>query len=161
LPEFGVVAQALADRAVGQVRGVRVDVRDRRRQAQADHDHSPRSEALTTTYHVFRLPPDVDFDIALGVTPEPAEEGARRLEIVGEDGVTLDLTLDPLARAVSVVVTAGGRELVSIAREGATEVRLSETAPEIVITFETDDTSGKLEVSLTPAPHVDEFLLLA
>jgi len=113
------------------------------------------------TYHEFKLPPDVEFEIAVGVTPEHGEDGVRRLEISGSDGIDLELTLDPLGRSVNLITSVGGRELATIFREGATALRLSENAPEIVIAFSTDDTTGRLEVSLTPEPRVSETALLA
>ncbi len=112
------------------------------------------------TYHEFRLPPDLDFEIALGVTPQPGEEGVRRLALSGGDGLGLDLTLDPLGRTVSAVLDAGGSEVARIVREGATGLRLSETAPEIVIAFATQDTTGQLEVSVHPALRLSETSLL-
>jgi len=113
------------------------------------------------TQHQFIVPTADQFMDLLGVTPEiRGEYGIQGIAISATDGFELDLTMDPLARAVTLSVRRNASEVMLIVREGATQLRLWGAAPEIVVEFETEDTTGRIEVRLVPSLHVSETLLL-
>lgn len=113
------------------------------------------------TYREFTIPPDHDVEAVLGVCPQHVDEiGVRRVALEGADRLGAEITLDSLGRSVTLTVDHDGREIFRIFREGATDLRLSDASPEIVIAFRTADTKGQLELSLKPSIHVAEIVLL-
>ncbi len=112
-------------------------------------------------YRQFIVPTDHDFVTSLGVIPEArGEDGVRGIVIPATDGFEVDLTIDPLGLSVVLSVTRNTSEIMRIIREGATALRLAPTSPEIVIEFTTDDTAGRIEVTLRPFIYVAETTLL-
>jgi hypothetical protein len=110
-------------------------------------------------YREFVVPAADDFARVLGVEPLSGDEiGVMSFTLDG-GGATVEVTVDPLGRSVSVVLRHADRELARIFREGATALRLSQQSPEITVEFRTDDTSGTLEIGTDPAVHVAETSL--
>ena len=113
-------------------------------------------------YRDFRVPSDEDLEAALGVVPESgAEVGVRHLQFVSGDGCKVTATTDAVGRSLTLRVERDAHEWLRITREGATELVVSRTAPEIVVTFRTEDTAGRLEVHLRPRLRIHECTLFA
>jgi hypothetical protein len=111
-------------------------------------------------YRDFRIPHDVEMETALGTTPVPGDEvGTRSMVLHSDDGALVELTVDSPARSVSLVVTRENHECLRLTREGATELKVSSDSPEIRIDFRTDDTIGRLQVSLRPLLRIEESTL--
>lgn len=113
-------------------------------------------------YREFRIPHDVELETALGTTPVPGDDaGVRSMVMQSEDGAVVELTVDSPGRSASLRVTRENHACLRLTREGATELRVSSEAPEIVIDFRTDDTTGRLQLSLRPLLRIEESTLFA
>jgi hypothetical protein len=113
-------------------------------------------------YREFEVPPVEEFVQRLGVVPEQTEEvGVIALKLGGGYPVTSELTVDVLGRSLSLRLIVEQGEIARIYREGATVLRLSESAPEVSVEFRTSDSKGTLQLSLHPSLQVVETALLA
>jgi hypothetical protein len=83
-----------------------------------------------------------------------------RFDLRSGDDQDVRVVLDPLARSVSVQVGRFGEPVLSMEREGATGVALRRDPRGIEVQFRTDDTLGKLAVTLEPALVVVESSLV-
>jgi hypothetical protein len=112
-------------------------------------------------YEAFHLPDDDELEAALGAVPVPGDEvGVRHLRVQSGDGCEVHLTTDALGRSATVRISQSGEETMAFFREGAVELIGSDTAPEIVLHFRTEDTQGRLELALTPRLHIKESTVL-
>jgi hypothetical protein len=113
-------------------------------------------------YEEFRVPNDRELEVAFGVVPVPGDEiGVRHLRLQTSDGCEVLATTDALGRSVTVRVLQNGEERLSLFREGAVELIVSDAAPEIVLNFRTGDTQGRLELALAPRLHIKESTVLS
>jgi len=70
------------------------------------------------------------------------------------------LSTDVLGRSVRLRAGQVGRESVDMFREGAVHLHLNAEEPRITIDFRTADTTGRIEVRLSPYLQVKETSLL-
>lgn len=110
----------------------------------------------------FEIPTDDEIEAVLMVKAEPgADIGVQHLQVLSGDGCQLSITTDSPGRSVTITVVSEGAQWLSTTREGATEMVVSRTPPEIAFAFGTDDTTGRLDIHLNPQLRIDDFTLLA
>jgi hypothetical protein len=112
-------------------------------------------------YREFLVPTDEQLLATLGVEPQSGlESGVRHLALVSGDGYDVTATTDVLGRSVTVEIGRDNEQLLTITREGAARMSVSENPPEIVFRFDSDETTGRLEIQLQPRLSVRDATLL-
>lgn len=105
-----------------------------------------------------QIPTDEVLIEALGAKissgPEP---WVRVVDFESSDGYIVKATLDVVGKSVHLIVFKDGSELVRIEREGAVVVSASLTA--LTATFRTEDTLGRLDLTLHPRFGIADHVL--
>ncbi|MEV7238767.1 hypothetical protein AB0N06_34065 [Streptomyces sp. NPDC051020] len=101
---------------------------------------------------------------ALGVEPEITGETQRTVNLVDVTGEDLTLSYDAVGQSVTVRwCTPSGKVMLNLFREGAILLRVQEGDGEtqLVVEFETRDTSGELRLQVFPEVSITETSLFS
>jgi hypothetical protein len=114
------------------------------------------------TYRVFEVPEYHEFLDALGVAPEPADDGDSQLLRFEVDNQLMAATFDIPGRSFHCRWSRDSRVVAEIFREAAVRLRLKSSGPEglIIVDFETDSECGQLEVQVSPVFALRDRLLM-
>ncbi|MEU7243778.1 hypothetical protein [Streptomyces sparsogenes] len=112
----------------------------------------------------FVTPDHQDFLNTLGVEAEITGDTQRTLKFAEVTGEDLTFSYDATGQSVRVAWrNASGKNLVTIFREGATLLRITEEGgvTQLLTEFRTRDTAGQLVVQVFPDVQVEEKSLLS
>jgi hypothetical protein len=108
----------------------------------------------------FDVPLDEDFEAILGLTPQPGSEvGTRRVNIKIDETRRLVVMTDSPGQSVQVLVYENEHQVLRLTREAAVQLILSDTAPEFTFMFRSDDTVGRMAISLKPTLAIEDNVL--
>jgi hypothetical protein len=109
----------------------------------------------------FVVPSDQELSETLGVVPEDGDEvGVRSIRLPMGDGSSLRITTDVPGLSVLIEAAQPDRMNLRLFREGATDMRVAQSPPQVIFTFRTDDTTGQLSLRWGPSLEIVETSLL-